>query len=97
MRAIICEKFGGPEAVVLHEDVAVPEPNDGEVLVKIEARAVQYVDVLMVAGKYQFRPEPPFIPGGEAAGEIVSIGSGVIYFLIDFNDLTFCSISLIIF
>jgi len=77
MRAIICEKFGGPEAVVLHDDVAVPEPNDGEVLVKIEARAVQYVDVLMVAGKYQFRPEPPFIPGGEAAGEIVGIGSGV--------------------
>jgi len=77
MRAIVCEKFGGPEAVVLHNDFPVPEAGEGEVLVKIEARAVQYVDVLMVAGKYQFRPDPPFIPGGEAAGEIVSVGLGV--------------------
>jgi NADPH:quinone reductase len=38
---------------------------------------VQYVDALMLAGKYQFRPEPPFIPGSEGAGEIVAVGSGV--------------------
>ena len=37
---------------------------------------MQYVDVLMLAGKYQFRPEPPFIPGSEAAGEIVAAGPG---------------------
>ncbi len=77
MRAIVCEKFGGPEAVALHEDWAEPEAGPGEVKVKIAARAVQYVDVLMVAGKYQFRPEPPFVPGGEAAGEIVAVGAGV--------------------
>lgn len=77
MRAIVCEKFGGPEAVALHEDWAEPEAGPGEVKVRIAARAVQYVDVLMVAGKYQFRPEPPFVPGGEAAGEIVAVGEGV--------------------
>lgn len=77
MRAIVCERFGGPEAVALHADYPEPEPGAGEVKVKIAARAVQYVDVLMVAGKYQFRPEPPFIPGGEAAGEIVAVGDGV--------------------
>lgn len=77
MRAIVCERFGGPEAVALHEDYPEPEPGPGEVKVKIAARAVQYVDVLMVAGKYQFRPLPPFVPGGEAAGEIVALGDGV--------------------
>ena len=41
---------------------------------------MQYVDVLMLAGKYQFRPEPPFIPGGEAAGEVVAVGAGVTAF-----------------
>jgi NADPH2:quinone reductase len=44
------------------------------------ARGVQYVDVLMLAGKYQFRPEPPFIPGNEAAGEVVAVGAGVTRF-----------------
>ena len=51
-------------------------PGAGEIQVRIEARGVQYVDVLMLAGKYQFRPEPPFIPGGEAAGHVIAVGSG---------------------
>ena len=54
MRAIVCERFGGPEAVALRENWPEPEAGPGEVKVKIAARAVQYVDVLMVAGKYQF-------------------------------------------
>jgi NADPH2:quinone reductase len=52
-------------------------PSSGELQVRIEARGVQYVDVLMLAGKYQLRPEPPFIPGSEGAGEVVAIGPGV--------------------
>jgi len=54
-----------------------PPPGPGELQVRIQARGVQYVDVLMLAGKYQFRPEPPFIPGSEGAGDIVAIGPGV--------------------
>jgi NADPH2:quinone reductase len=50
------------------------------VQVRIAARGVQYVDVLMLAGKYQFRPEPPFIPGNEGAGEVVALGEGVARF-----------------
>jgi NADPH2:quinone reductase len=50
--------------------------------VRIEARGVQYVDVLMLAGKYQFRPEPPFIPGGEAAGSVVAVGLDVTGFAV---------------
>ena len=54
-----------------------PPPGVGEIQVRIEARGVQYVDVLMLAGKYQFRPEPPFIPGGEAAGQSLPLGLDV--------------------
>ena len=54
-----------------------PPPGAGELQVRIRARGVQYVDVLMLAGKYQFRPEPPFVPGSEGAGEVVAAGAGV--------------------
>jgi NADPH2:quinone reductase len=77
MKAVVCEAFGGPEALALREVPDPPPPGPGEVQVRIAARGVQYVDVLMLAGKYQFRPEPPFIPGNEAAGEVVALGAGV--------------------
>ena len=77
MKAVVCEAFGGPEVLALREMRDPPPPGPGELQVRIQARGVQYVDVLMLAGKYQFRPEPPFIPGGEGAGDIVAIGPGV--------------------
>jgi NADPH:quinone reductase len=80
MKAMVCEAFGGPEVLALREVPDPPPPGPGEVQVRIRARGVQYVDVLMLAGKYQFRPEPPFVPGNEGAGEIVSVGAGVTRF-----------------
>ena len=77
MKAIVCEAFGGPEVLHLRELPDPPPPGPGEVQVRIQARGVQYVDVLMLAGKYQFRPEPPFVPGNEAAGEVVAVAEGV--------------------
>jgi len=77
MKAVVCEAFGGPEVLALRELPDPPPPGPAELQVRIRARGVQYVDVLMLAGKYQFRPEPPFIPGGEGAGEIVAIGPDV--------------------
>jgi NADPH2:quinone reductase len=77
MKAVVCEAFGGPEVLALREVPDPPPPGPGEVQVRIQARGVQYVDVLMLAGKYQFRPEPPFIPGSEGAGEVVAVGPGV--------------------
>jgi len=77
MKAMVCEAFGGPEVLALRDVPNPPAPGPGELQVRIEARGVQYVDVLMLAGKYQFRPEPPFIPGGEAAGVVVAVGLGV--------------------
>src|SRR5882672_9198404 len=82
MKAMVCEAFGGPEVLALRELPDPPPPGLGEVQVRIAARGVQYVDVLMLAGKYQFRPEPPFIPGNEAAGEVVAVGEGVTRFKI---------------
>jgi NADPH2:quinone reductase len=77
MKAVVCERFGGPEVLALREVPDPPPPGPGELRVRIQARGVQYVDVLMLAGKYQFRPEPPFIPGSEGAGEVVAVGPGV--------------------
>lgn len=77
MKAMVCEAFGGPEVLALREVPDPPPPGPGEITVRIAARGVQYVDVLMLAGKYQFRPEPPFIPGGEAAGTVTAVGPGV--------------------
>jgi NADPH:quinone reductase len=77
MKAVVCEAFGGPEVVALRELPDPAPPGPGELQVRIRARGVQYVDVLMLAGKYQFRPEPPFIPGSEGAGEVIAVGSGV--------------------
>ncbi len=82
MKAMVCEAFGGPEVLALRDLPDPPPPGAGEIQVRIQARGVQYVDVLMLAGKYQFRPEPPFIPGGEAAGEVVAVGEGVTAFKI---------------
>ena len=69
MKAMVC--------VALRDLPDPPAPGADEIQVRIRARGVQYVDVLMLAGKYQYRPEPPFIPGGEAAGEVVAVGSAV--------------------
>jgi len=77
MKAVVCEAFGGPEVLALREVPDPPTPGPGELQIRIQARGVQYVDVLMLAGKYQFRPEPPFIPGSEGAGEVVAVGPGV--------------------
>jgi NADPH:quinone reductase len=82
MRAMVCERFGGPEVLAEREVPDPVPPGAGEIQVRIEARGVQYVDVLMLAGKYQFRPEPPFIPGGEAAGHVVAVGPDVTGFAV---------------
>jgi NADPH:quinone reductase-like Zn-dependent oxidoreductase len=51
MKAMVCERFGGPEVLALRELADPPAPAAGEIQVRIAARGVQYVDVLMLAGK----------------------------------------------
>ena len=58
MKAMVCEAFGGPEVLAYRDLPDPPPPGPEEVQVRIRARGVQYVDVLMLAGQYQFRPDP---------------------------------------
>ncbi|MFV0295532.1 MAG: NADPH:quinone oxidoreductase family protein [Hyphomicrobiaceae bacterium] len=76
MQVVMCEAYGGPETLVVKE-VASPSPKAGEVKVRLRARGVSYTDVLRIAGQYHVKTAPPFIPGGEAAGEIIELGADV--------------------
>lgn len=76
MRAVLCETLGDP-SVLRIADVPMPEPKPGEVLIRVRAAALNFPDVLMVAGGYQHKPALPFIPGMEAAGEVAALGPGV--------------------
>ena len=59
------------------EEVEGPEPGPGEVVVEVEAAALNFFDALMCRGEYQERPELPFTPGGEATGTIIAVGEDV--------------------
>jgi NADPH2:quinone reductase len=76
MQALMCESFGPPEALVLRE-VAVPEPRQGEVLIRVHAAGVNFPDVLIIQDKYQIKGSLPFAPGGELSGVIEAVGPGV--------------------
>ena len=71
MKAWVVRELGGPESLRL-EDVALSEPADGLVRLKVHAAAINFPDVLMVAGLYQVKPELPFVPGVEVSGEVMS-------------------------
>lgn len=76
MKAILCTKYGPPESLE-YTDVPDPTPGKGEVLIGVKAAGVNFPDTLIIEGKYQFKPEPPFSPGGEVAGEVLEAGEGV--------------------
>ncbi|PSL00843.1 NADPH2:quinone reductase [Murinocardiopsis flavida] len=74
MRAIVIKEQGGPEVLTMSE-VADPVPGPGEVVVGIEARGVNFIDVYQRSGAYTV--DTPFVPGVEAAGTVLSVGDGV--------------------
>lgn len=76
MRAVRCHELTGPGSLRVDE-VEPPKPGAGEVLIEVKAAGVNFPDVLLSYGKYQFKPEPPFSPGGEAAGVVKEVGAGV--------------------
>ncbi|MBC6404925.1 MAG: NADPH:quinone oxidoreductase family protein [Rhodospirillales bacterium] len=76
MRAMICAETGREANLSLHE-IARPDPGPDEVLIRVRVAGVNFADSLMLAGRYQDRPEPPFAPGLEAAGEVAALGSTV--------------------
>jgi NADPH2:quinone reductase len=76
MKAVLCKRYGPPSELVV-EDVPSPEPGEGQVLVAVHAAGVNFPDTLIIQGKYQFKPELPFSPGGEVAGIVRATGPGV--------------------
>ncbi len=76
MKAIVCHALGEPDALTL-EDIPEPEPDAGEVLIRVRAAALNFFDTLIIRGRYQDKPELPFSPGGEVAGEVDRLGPGV--------------------
>ena len=76
MKAIFCNKLGGTENLA-YVDTVSPRPGPNDVLIKVRAAGLNFADTLQIAGKYQSKLEPPFIPGMEVAGEILEIGQGV--------------------
>lgn len=76
MRAVLSKAPGGPETLVV-EEVMDPTPGPGEVVIEVKAVGVNYPDALIIADKYQFKPERPFAPGAEVAGVVDAVGEGV--------------------
>lgn len=76
MKALLSLEPGGPETLRLKE-VPLPQPRRAELLVRVRACAINFPDTLIIEDKYQLKPERPFAPGGEIAGEVVSLGEGV--------------------
>jgi NADPH2:quinone reductase len=81
MRALVCKAYGSPDDLVV-EDRDDPVAAAGEIVVDIRAAGLNFPDVLLIAGQYQVRTPPPFIPGHEAAGVVSSTGEGVEHFAI---------------
>jgi NADPH2:quinone reductase len=76
MRAIVCENWGDPDTLKLGE-LPVPEMGPGQVRIRMRAAGVNFADTVLVRGHYQEKPELPFAPGLEGAGEILEVADDV--------------------
>jgi NADPH2:quinone reductase len=76
MKAILCTRFGTADDLELAE-VPMPEPGPGEAVVRVGAAALNFFDTLIIAGKYQYKPQLPFSPAAEFAGTVDSVGKNV--------------------
>lgn len=90
MKAILCKSWGLPETLVVEElpDVV---PGAGQVAIDVQAAGVNFPDVLIIQGKYQFKPELPFTPGSELAGVVRAVGEGVTHLKTGDKVLAFVS------
>ena len=72
-----CHAISKDIGSVTLDEIFLPDPEPGEVQVRLKACAVNFPDLLMIQGKYQHKPALPFAPGGEAAGDVAAVGAGV--------------------
>jgi NADPH2:quinone reductase len=76
MKAILCTRYCTPDELEL-ADIPQPTAGPGEALVRVKAAALNFFDLLIIAGKYQVKPPFPFSPASEFAGVVESVGAGV--------------------
>ncbi len=81
MRAAMCRAYGPPESVTV-EEIEAPALGAGQVRVRVATAAVNFPDVLLVAGTYQITVPPPFVPGSELAGEVAETAEDVTSFAV---------------
>lgn len=77
MRAVVCEELAADFSRVALKDLPIPDPGEGEVRVRVEAAGLNFPDLLMLKGEYQFKPAPPFTVGMDLAGVVDAVGPGV--------------------
>jgi NADPH2:quinone reductase len=75
MKALLCTRAGTPDDLIV-ADLPDPIPGPGEAVVRVHAAALNFFDLLIIAGKYQYKPAFPFSPGAEFAGIVESLGPG---------------------
>ena len=76
MKAIVCNNFG-PIENIEYKEVDEPKIDKDSIIINVKSVGVNFPDGLLVQGKYQLKPETPFVPGMEIAGEIIELGSNV--------------------
>ena len=76
MKAVLCQTYGPPENLVI-ADVEPLKSGKGQVVLSVKACGVNFPDVLIIQGKYQFKPAFPFSPGSEVSGIVKAVGEGV--------------------
>ena len=77
MRALLCKEHGMADKLELVDDWPEPVPGPDDVVIDVKAAGLNFPDVLIIQGKYQFQPEMPFIPGGECSGVVAKVGENV--------------------
>jgi NADPH2:quinone reductase len=76
MKAVLCKEYGPPERLSV-EDIPSPSTGASQVRIGVRACGVNFPDVLIIKGEYQFKPTPPFSPGAEVSGDVLEVGSSV--------------------
>src|SRR5256884_8988386 len=77
MRALQQTSLNGPRDLHLITDAPVPSPGPGEVLIRVTAAGVNFVDISQARGTFAGGPQPPYLAGIEGAGEVTAVGEGV--------------------
>lgn len=77
MKALICREIAEDIGTLALEDIDLPPLKPDEARIRVRAAAVNFPDILTVQGKYQHKPPLPFVPGSEAAGDVIAVGDAV--------------------